>query len=441
MQVSVETTSGLERRLTITIPADTIEAELDKRIQQAAPNLNLNGFRKGKVPLKVVRQRYGTGLRQEVLGDMMSNSFQEAVAQEKLKPAGQPAVETKEESSGKDFAFIATFEVYPEIMLNDLQGAEILTPISSIDDADVDAMIEDLRNQQATYEVVERAAAVDDKVNVDYKGTKDGEAFDGGTAEGSDLVIGSDSMIPGFEEGLISLSAGEEKVLALSFPEDYHADELKGAAVEFAVKVNSVSEQKLPEIDDDFIKKFGVNEGGVEELKVHVRKNMDKELKNALKARVKNQVLEALLEKNPIDAPKALISGEIDQMRKQMVQQFSQGQAMDNFDYSLLPAEMFQERAERRVRLGLILSKALDQYEIKASSDDVKSAVEDIASDYEAKDEIVEWYYNNDQQLAQVESMVLEENVVSKLLESAQQAGENLNYKDLLAKVNAQAQQ
>ena len=441
MQVSVETTSGLERRLTITIPADKIEAELNKRIQQAAPNVNINGFRKGKVPLKVVRQRFGAGIRQEVLGDLMSSSFQEAVTQEELKPAGQPAVDAKDDAAGKDFAFTATFEVYPDILLNDIEGVEILKPISDIEDADVDAMIDDLRKQQATYEEVDRAAATDDKVNIDYKGTKDGEAFDGGTAEGSDLVLGSNSMIPGFEEGIVGMTKGEEKVLALSFPEDYHAEELKGAAVEFAVTLNSVSEQKLPEIDEEFVKKFGVSEGGLDELKVEVRKNMDKELKNALKARVKFQVLDALLDKNPIDAPKALIGNEINQMKRQMVQQFSQGQAMDNFDFSLLPDDMFQERAERRVRLGLILSKALDQYEVKASSDDVKAAVEELAADYEAKDEIVEWYYKNDQQLAQVESMVLEDNVIAKLLEKATQVDEKINYKDLLTKVNAQSQQ
>ncbi|MCY4045522.1 MAG: trigger factor, partial [Cellvibrionales bacterium] len=440
MQVSVETTSGLERRLTITIPADQIEVEMNKRIQQVAPSVNINGFRKGKVPLKVVKQRYGAGIRQEVLGDMMSNTFQEAVVQEQLKPAGRPAVETKDDTEGRDFSFVATFEVYPEIDIKPLEGVTILKPVSEITDADVDEMIENLRSQQATFEDVERAAANDDQVNIDYKGEKDGEAFDGGTAEGSTLVLGSGQMIPGFEDGIVGMTPGEEKVLSLSFPEDYHAEELKGVAVEFTVKLNSVSEKKLPELDDEFFKKFGVEEGGLDGLKTHVRKNMEKELKNALKQRVKNQVMDALLEKNPIDVPKSLIDGEIDQMRRQMVQQFSQGQPMDNFDYSLLPAEMFQERAERRVNLGLILSKALETYEVKAESDEVRKAVEELASDYDASEEIIDWYYKNDQQLAQIESMVLEDKVVDKLLEAADTADENIDYKALIEAVNAQSQ-
>ena len=441
MQVSVETTSGLERRLTITIPADHIEVEMNKRIQQVAPSLNINGFRKGKVPLKVVKQRYGAGIRQEVLGDMMSNTFQEAVVQEQLKPAGRPAVETKDDAEGRDFSFVATFEVYPEIELKPLEGVTILKPVSEITDTDIDEMIENLRSQQATFSEVERAAANDDQVNIDYKGVKNGEAFDGGTAEGSTLVLCSGQMIPGFEDGIVGMSVGEEKVLSLSFPDDYHAEELKGAAVEFTVKLNAVSEKKLPELDEEFFKKFGVEEGGFDALKEHVRKNMEKELKNALKQRVKTQVMDALLEKNPIDAPKALVDGEIDQMRRQMVQQFSQGQPMDNFDYSLLPAEMFQERAERRVNLGLILSKALETYDVKAESDDVRKAVEELAADYEASEEIIDWYYKNDQQLAQIESMVLEDKVIDKLLESADTADENIGYKALIEAVNAQSQQ
>ncbi|NRB41576.1 MAG: trigger factor, partial [Pseudomonadales bacterium] len=256
MQVSVETTSGLERRLTIAISADEIQKEIDKRIQKAAPNVKLDGFRQGKVPVKVVRQRFGESIRQEVLGEMMSSSFQEAVTQEKLRPAGQPKVEPKEMDPKKDFSFIATFEVYPEITLNSLSGFSISKPVTEIAGSDVDEMIETLRKQQASFADSDKAAEDGDQLNIDFEGFKDGELFEGGKAEGSNLVIGSKSMIPGFEDGLVGAKAGDEKELNLNFPDDYHAEELKGAAVVFKVKVNTVQTQSLPEIDADFMKKF-----------------------------------------------------------------------------------------------------------------------------------------------------------------------------------------
>lgn len=440
MQVSVETTSGLERKLTITLPSDQIEQEYNKRVQQTAPKVQLNGFRKGKVPARVVKQRFGPGIRQEVLGEMMSSSFQDAVTQESLKPAGQPKVEPRENQEGQDFSFVATFEVYPEIELNDLSGEEIFNPVTDISDIDVDEMIANLRKQQATYEVVERPAQKDDQVNIDYLGTKAGEPFEGGSAEGSDLILGSNSMIPGFEDGILGMQAGDEKTLSLSFPDDYHAEELKGAAVEFNIKVNSISEQKLPEIDSDFLAKFGLKEGGEPELKAKVKENMEKELANALKLRVKSQVLDKLLEKNAFDKPQALVDQEINQMKKQMVQQFSQGQAIEDFDLSLLPSEMFQEKAAKRVALGLLLSKAIEQLEVKASSEDVRAEVEKIASGYDAANEVIDWYYNNQQQLAQVEFLVLENNVVNQLLEAATLKDESLSYQELMELVNAQAE-
>lgn len=438
MQVSVETTSGLERRLTIAIPADEIQVEVDKRIQKAAPNVKLDGFRQGKVPVKVVRQRFGESIRQEVLGEMMSSSFQEAVVQEKLRPAGQPTVEPKQVESNKDFSFTATFEVYPEITLTDLSGVSISKPVTTIAGKDVDEMIETLRKQQAQFEVAEKAAENGDTLSIDFEGFKDGEAFEGGSAEGSDLVLGSGSMIPGFEDGLVGAKAGEEKELNLTFPEDYHAEALKGAAVVFKVKVNTVSEQVLPEIDEEFMKKFGVSEGGVDALKVEIEKNMQRELKSALKNRVKQQVMDGVLEKNTIEVPTALLNQEIDVLRKQMFQQFGGGQAMENMDLSMLPAELFTEQAQRRVSLGLLLSKAIDDNEIKPDEAEVRAAVEEVASAYEVADEVIEWYYNNQQQLAQVEAMVLEDKVVEVLLSKADVSDEELSYEELMKKVGAQ---
>lgn len=432
MQVSVETTSNLERRLTITIEADKINTAVNARIKKVAPQVNLNGFRKGKVPFSVVKQNYGPGIRQEVLGEMMSECFGEAVTQEKLRPAGQPAVEPQEVDPGKDFSFTATFEIYPEFSLASLDGAEIKKPQTDINDSDVDDMIETLRKQQAEFEETDAASQNGDQLNIDFEGFKAGEVFDGGTAQGSDLVLGSNSMIPGFEDGLVGAKAGDEKTLELTFPEDYHSEDLKGQAVEFKVKVNTVKSQTLPEIDDEFIAKFGVKEGGVEALKAEVKKNMGRELTQALKNRVKTQVMDAVLEKNEIQIPKALLDQEISVMRKQMLQQFG-GQAQEmNFDESLLPAELFQEQAERRVTLGLLLSKAVEEKKLTAEDDKVRAAVEEIASSYETSEEVIEYYYSNEQQLDQVKALVLEDLVVETLMADATVSDESLSYEDLM---------
>jgi trigger factor len=432
MQVSVETTSNLERRLTITIEADKINTAVDARIKKVAPQVNLNGFRKGKVPFSVVKQNYGPGIRQEVLGEMMSESFGEAVTQENLRPAGQPQVEPQEIDPKKDFAFTATFEIYPEFSLASLAGAEIKKPLTAIGDQDVDDMIETLRKQQASFDDAEGAAAEGDQLNIDFEGFKGDEAFEGGTAQGSDLVLGSGSMIPGFEDGLVGAQAGDEKSLNLTFPDDYHAEDLKGQAVVFNVKVNSVKTQVLPEIDEAFIEKFGVKEGGVEALKAEVKKNMGRELTQALKNRVKTQVMDAVLEKNDIQVPQALVDQEISVMRQQMMQQFG-GQAQEmNFDESLLPAELFQEQAERRVTLGLLLSKAVEEKELTAEDDKVRAAIEEIASAYETSDDVIEYYYNNEQQLGQVKALVLEDLVVETLMADATVSDESLSYEELM---------
>lgn len=432
MQVSVETTSGLERRLTISIPAQRVESEIDKRIQQAAPKVRLDGFRAGKVPIKVVRQRFGDGIRQEVLGDVMSSSFQEAVSQEKLKPAGQPKVEVKRADPGKDFAFTATFEIFPEFKVVDLKGVSIERPVTEVKDADVTEMIETLRKQQAKFAPVDRAAVDGDQVNIDFEGFKDGVAFEGGSAQGTDLVLGSKSMIPGFEDGIIGMKAGDEKELNLTFPETYHAENLKGAAVVFKVKVNAVKESKLPEIDDAFIARFGVKEGGMEALKTEVRKNMERELKQALKHRVKQQVLDAMLAKNAIDVPKSLIEQEINVMRRQMFQQFGGGNMPNNIDESLLPAELFSEQASRRVSLGLLLNQLIEDNRITAAADKVREMVEEIASTYEAKEEVINYYYKNRQQLSQIEAVVLEDTAVDFLLSSADVSDANMSYDELM---------
>lgn len=436
MQVSIETTTGLERRLTIGVPADNVDAEVEKRLKEASRTVRIDGFRPGKVPLKVVKKRYGEGVRQEVLGEVMSKAFYDAVTEKELKPAGQPAIEPKVNEEGKDFEFVATFEVYPEIELADLSALEVTKLNAEVTDADVDNMVEVLQKQQATWEAAEKAAAEGDQVNIDFEGFKDGEAFEGGTAEGTDLELGSNRMIPGFEDGLVGLKAGDEKTLELTFPEDYHSEELKGAAVEFKVKVNSVSERKLPGLNDEFYEKFGI-EGGKEGFLKDIRSNMERELKQAAKNKVKSQVMDGLIEANKVDVPAALAANEINVLRQQAMQQF--GGASANLDASILPDELFKEQAERRVALGLLMSEFVQANKLTADKDKVKETIDEFASTYHDPEEVVNYYYSNEEQLAAVESLVLEDQVVEKILESAKVTEKSSTYDEVLKPDNAEA--
>jgi trigger factor len=435
MQVFIETTSGLERRLTVGVPAERVENEVNNRLQKAAKNVRLDGFRPGKVPMRVIKQRYGAGVRQEVLGEVMSQSFYEAVTQENLRPAGQPSIEPKVLEEGKDLEFVATFEIFPEIKLADMAGFEVERPSAEVNDADIDDMIEIFRKQQGSQEVVDRAAAEGDHVKLDYAGTRDGEAFEGGSAEDSDLELGSGGMIPGFEDGIVGMAAGDEKTLALSFPEDYHNEELKGAAVEFSITLHSVSEQVAAPMDDELFQKYGVEEGGEEQFRKEIAENMQRELATAVKNRVKRQVMDAIISANESqEVPKALIDQEIGTMRKQMFQQFG-GAGTENMDLeSLLPAEMFQEQAEHRVKLGLLLNEYITSAGMKADADKVRESIEEIASTYQDPTEVVEWYYSNQEQLSGVESMVLEDQAVQQLLEQAKITDEACTYQEAIAK-------
>lgn len=431
MQVSIETTSGLERRMTVGIPAAEFDGEVDKRLQEAAKTVRINGFRKGKVPLKVVKQRFGASVRQEVMGEMINRTFYDAATEQEVKPAGQPSIEPKDYQEGKDFEYIATFEIYPDVELQETDGFEIEKLVAEVGDEDVDKMIDILRKQQAKWIEADRAAADGDQVNINYTGTKDGEAFEGGSADGQDLVLGSGSMIDGFESGIEGLKAGDSKTLALTFPEDYQAEELQGAAVEFAVTVNKVSEQELPELNADLFKNFGIETDDEVEFRSEVKKNMERELKNAVKTQIKTQVMDKLIEANEVDLPSALIAGEIDALRGQMAQQFgAQAQKLDL--KGILPDEMFEEQAKRRVSLGLIVGELVKQKEIKVDGDKVREMVDEIASTYQEPEEVVTYYYSNEQLLAGIESAVLEDQVVDVIIEAAKVTETQSNYEEVL---------
>lgn len=434
MQVSVENTSALERRMTIAVPAERVETEVNKRLQQTARRAKVPGFRPGKVPMSVIRQRYEDAARQEAFGDLVQASFYEAVVEQKLNPAGAPAVEPKSFEKGKDLEYIATFEVFPEFTVAGFDSIAVERLSAEVADADLDNMLEVLRKQNIRFEAVDRAAQNEDQLNIDFVGKVDGEVFAGGSAKGTQLVLGSGRMIPGFEEGLVGAKAGEERVLNLSFPEDYQNLDLAGKAAEFTVTVNSVSEPKLPELNEEFFAQFGIKETGIDGFRTEVRKNMERELRQAIKTKVKNQVMDGLLASNPIEVPKALLENEVNRLRVQAVQQFG-----GNIKPEQLPAELFEEQAKRRVVLGLIVAEVVKQNELKPDEARVREMIEEMASAYQEPEQVVAWYYKNDQQLNEVRSVVLEEQVVDTVLQKATVTDKSVSYEEAIKPAQAPA--
>ena len=429
MQVSIESSTGLERQLKIGVPADKIDQEVTDRLQKATKTVSIKGFRKGKVPLRVVKQHYGKGVRQEVIGEIVNSSFYEAIQKEELRPVGQPRIDDLKNAEGQDLEYLAIFEVYPEVKLADLGKVKVSRPVADVTPEDVEKMISVLRDQQASFTVAEKAAEDGDQVNIDFVGTHKKEEFAGGSAEGQDLVLGSNSMIPGFEDGLIGVSAGDETVLKLKFPKDYHSEELKGKAVQFAVKVHSVSEKQMPEMDDNFFKLYGVEAGGEEKFREDIEANMERELRNAIRTKVKNRVMDQLFSLNKVDVPAALISNEITQLKQQMVQQFGGGQQID---LSMLPDDMFKEKAERRAALGVIVSEVVKVEELTPDADQVRARVDEIASTYEQPQEVVDYYYSKPELLSSVEAVVLEDQVTELVLSKAKVKEEAQPYDEVV---------
>ena len=429
MQISVETTEGLERKLTIAIPVDRVDTAVNARLQEAAQTIRLNGFRQGKVPLKVVKNKFGKGVRQEVVGELMNQTYFEAIAQESLKPAGQPRIEPTSIDEGKDVEFVAVFEVYPEIELPNFAAIKAERLVAEVSENDIDEMIETLRKQRQTWVPVERAAADGDMVNIDYVGKKGGEEFQGGKAAGQNLVLGSERMIPGFENGVIGRVAGDEFTLQLKFPDEYHSEELAGAEVEFELKLNTVSEQSLPEVNEDFFKSFGVEEGGIEAFREEVTNNMQREMKTASRNKLKTTLMDALISDMEVTIPAALMSNEINQLKHQTVQQMGGGQG---FDPQNMPDDLFKEQAKRRVTLGLVLGEVISQQNIQADAGKVRAAVEELAATYESPEEVVKWYYSNEEQLKGIESSVLEDEVFDYIIEQAEVSDKEVSYQEVI---------
>ncbi len=414
MQVSVDAGEGLERHMTVELPSEDLDKQVEKRLRDLSRNVRMDGFRPGKVPMSVVRKRFGAQVRQEAFGELIESTFFEAASQQNLSPAGMPRIEPAEATSDDTVAYKAVFEVIPQVEIGDLSGVTVKNPVAEVGDADVDAMIERLRAQRATFNAVDRPAENGDRVTINFKGMMDGEAFEGGSADDVPLILGSNSMIEGFESGLIGTAAGDSRTLNLKFPDDYHASDLAGKDVSFDVDVSKVEEQILPELDADFVKAFGVDNGEVDTLRDEIRANMERELHQRLRTLKRNNAMEALAGAVQVDLPEVMIDKEIAQMKEQARREMASSGQTSSVD---LPDSVFREAAERRVRLGLAVSEIVRRHELSADEERVKGMIDELAASYEDPSEVIEYYLKNKEQRSQLEAAALEEQVAEKLME------------------------
>lgn len=430
MQVSVETTQGLERKMTVALPSEDIDSAVLERLQSLSKTTRMNGFRPGKVPFNVVKKRYESQVRGEVLGTLINRSYFDAVQQENLRPAGQPEIvpgETAEDDAETGFSFVATFEVYPEFdpVYND--SIKVTRPLVNVEESDIDDMLENLRKQRTEYVAVDRESKDDDQIVIDFLGRLDGEEFDGGKAEKAPLVLGSNSMIPGFESQLVGMKAGDEKTIKVTFPDEYQAEHLAGKEVEFDITVHEVKESHLPELTEDLIRTFGIEDGSMEGLRADIRKNMERELSTRVENQVKSQVMDGLVDLNPIDVPSSLVSEEIQRQREQLMQQMPA-----DSDSSMLSDELFSEQAKRRVQLGLVVAEIIQRSEIKADAAAVRAQVEQLASSYQDPQQVIDYYYGNPEMLKNIEGLVLEDAVTTSVLDAATVSDEPTTFKDIM---------
>lgn len=440
MIVTIESVSNISTRLNVSVPTSEVNKQFEARLKRTAKTIKINGFRPGKVPLNVVRRDYGTSIYQDVVNDVVRDSVFEAIQQEKVNAVSMPNIE-KVEVKDDALVFEAVVEVYPNVTVNPFDTLTIERKQATIEDQDVDVMLENLQKQRQVWKESDAVAQNGSKVTFDFEGSVDGEKFEGGTAEDFVLVLGSGRMIPGFEDGIVGMKAGEEKVIDVTFPADYQAEHLAGKAAQFKITLKQVEEAELPEINADFLGSFGVSEEeGVEKLKADIRKNMEREVRNGLRNQVKAATFDALVAANEIEVPNAMIAQEIERKRQQMIQQFVQQfgeQAAKAFDSKLLPDDMFKEDAEKAVKLGVLVGKIIDTAGLTVDQERVTAFIEDMSSSYEDPEEVKEFFTKDQQQRSQIEAVVLEDQVVDYILQTANVTEKTVSYQDLLQEQQA----
>ena len=432
MQPEVEILSGLERRIDVAISTADVEKEVQTQLKRVARTAKIQGFRPGKAPLSIVERNHGAGIRYDAINNELGKALDSAIEKTGLRIAGSPSVEGKEDAPEGSMVFSATFEVYPEITLPELSELEITRSQIEVGDKDVERTIDILRKQRANYEAsADRAAQDEDRVTLDFVGTIEGVAFEGGSAEGFSFVLGQGRMLPEFEEAAKGLKAGDEKVFTLDFPEDYGGEEVAGKTAEFTIKITEVAEPQLPELNDEFAKELGQAEGDIEALLADVRLNIEREAKSRVDAKTKANVMEALLAASEFDAPKALVANEI-KNRIAMAREELKERGLPNADDMPIPEEVFQEEAERRVRLGLLLSELVEKAELKATPEQVRERIEAFAQNYEQPEQVISYYLSDPQRHAEIEAIVLEDNVVAHIVAGAKVTDEDVDFEQLM---------
>ena len=427
MQVSVESTGKLERRMRVELPAARIDQEVNSRLKTVGKTAKIKGFRPGKVPAKVVKQRYGAQIREEVVSEIMQKSYTDAVQQENLNPAGGPSIQPDKPEESNGFAYIATFEVMPEVELKDLDKIKVKKPVVSIGKKDLDAMIEKLRKQKASWEEVDRKSAEGDRVVLDFDGSLDGEAIKGGKGTEIPVVLGEGMMLPDFEKALYGVKAGDEKSFKVKFPKDYQAEELQGKKVDFDAKIHRVEKEVLPAVDDDLAAMFEVEEGGIEKFKEDVKENMRREADAKINSDIREQVIDGLIDTNQIEVPKTLIHQEKHAIQKDAMQR------MGIEDPELAPdIDNFTELAEKRVRLGLLVRQLIVDQKLTIDEKMVRARVEEMCAGYENAEDMVNMYMSNPQIVQQIEPMVLEQQAIDWLAENGKVTDNKVAFTDYM---------
>jgi trigger factor len=436
MQQAVETKpSPLERSLTVAVSVAQLESEIADRIKKLARTTKMQGFRPGKVPIKLVERHYGFQVRQEALSETVQRLFNEAVREQNYRVAGYPRFEPVQAAEGATaFEFQAVFEVYPDITLNELSATRVTRPVTPVTDADVDTTIETLRKQRAAYEPVTRGAVNGDQVNIDFEGRIDGVVFEGGTGQNFTVALGEGRMLPGFEAALAGLAPGEKKTFPLAFPDDY-VEHLRGKTAEFSVTVNQVAEPKLPPVDAEFAKSLGVENGDVARMRDEIRQNIGREVKKRIQTRVKEQVMDGLVAAATFEVPRTLLDQEVERMREIALADLKQrGMTTENLD---LPLDLFADRARRRVTLGLLVADLVRRNELHAKPEQIRKVVEEHAESFEQPGEMVRWLYGQAERMAEVEALVMEDNVVEWSLGRMGVEDQATAFDDLMGKKKA----
>jgi len=433
MAVTVETLDKLERKITLTLPADVIKSEVDSRLKRLARTVRMDGFRPGKVPLNVVAQRYGYSVHYEVMNDKVGEAFAQAANEAKLRVAGQPKITEKEDAPEGQLAFDAVFEVYPEVKIGDLATAEVEKLTADVSDAAIDRTLEILRKQRRTFAQRAQDAAVQDgdRVTVDFEGKIDGEPFQGGKAEDFQFLVGEGQMLKEFEDAVRGMKVGESKTFPLSFPADYHGKDVAGKTADFLVTVKKIEASKLPEVNEELAKSLGIAEGTVEALRADIKKNLEREVKFRLQARNKQAVMDALVAKAELDLPKSIVQAEIDRMVEGARNDLKQ-RGIKDADKAPIPEEVFRPQAERRVRLGLVVAELVRANELQAKPEQIRAHVEELAASYEKPQDVVRWYYSDNRRLAEVEAVVIENNVTEFVLSKAQVKEKQVSFDELM---------